>query len=252
MQFQGIGRDEHSAQAHHVTKCMHDHSHYKMESESSRGASPVPKAQEVQAAQAQGEGQMSLSAWLDRYLSKGKGLLRSIWGGGEIMPGEAGGTAGQAQTEDGLRTQATVTRSNAADPLQMQSASTLSAEQASQTVSPAMAAQAAAAVPNSAPEPSHVTAAQAVGAQEEGLWRRVKVRFKDIAGQLAGHLRGKAFTPRKKSFFQMEQEPRKEEPRKTARAKKDALEIDSYRVEESYLLDSYDRKGGYSRLSTKK
>ena len=34
--------------------------------------------------------------------------------------------------------------------------------------------------------------------------------------------------------------------------RRDAVEIANYHVEESYLLDSYDRKGGYSKISTKK
>ena len=81
MQFHGIGREEHSAQSHRVTTCMHDHSHFKMETGAARAASASANAQSQQVSQ--GEGQLSLSAWLEKRFAKGKGLLRSIWGSSE-------------------------------------------------------------------------------------------------------------------------------------------------------------------------
>ena len=50
----------------------------------------------MQAAEQQGQGQLSLSAWLDSYLSRGKSLLKGFWsGGGTAVPGEAGNQSGQ-------------------------------------------------------------------------------------------------------------------------------------------------------------
>ena len=74
----------------------------------------------------------------------------------------------------------------------------------------------------------------------------------NIAGQLAGHLPGNFFRFQGKNSFQSRQGAPKEEPRPSARRRRDRVELNSYHTEESYLLDSYDRKGEYSRLSTKK
>lgn len=248
MQFHGIGGEEHSAQAHHVTKCMHDHSHYKMESEISKGTASSAKAQAAQPAQSQPEGQLSLAAWMERSLSKGKSLLRSIWGSNELSSvGEAGDRAGQAQVlaqlgesreADGRGRNATGHENRQPDEAQAVQASRIS--------------QAAAAVPGPRVEEAVMPRTGENGGQEENLLRRIRVRFKDIAGHLTGHLRREAFSPRTKSSLEMKQERPKEERRKPARQKRDAVEIDSYRMEESYLLDSYDSRGGYRKLSTKK
>ena len=97
MQFHGIGNEEHSAEAHHVTKCMHDHSHFKREADMSKAAASMARSQSMEAQQ-QNQGQFSLSAWLDNYLSRGKSLLKGFWsGGGTAVPGEAGNQSGQEQ-----------------------------------------------------------------------------------------------------------------------------------------------------------
>lgn len=246
MQFQGIGGEGHDPQIHRVTNCMYDHSAARTSGGAAKAASADPaQAQQLQ----QGLEGFSLSAWLERYLSGGKNLLRGIWSGGGTSAGGAGDRAGQAQVlaqmwED-RGTDSAGARRQRADL----------AQSPQQAVTPPQAAQAAAAVP----APPVQEATQTAGAQEESLWQKARVRFEGIAGQLSGYLRGNAFSPQKKNSFRkknpfraMEQERPKEESRKAGRAKKDAVEIDSYRVEESYLMDSYDRKGGYSRLSAKK
>ena len=248
MQFHGIGREEHSAQAHHVTTCLHDHSHYKMEADVSKAAANAARAQSQQVTQAQGEGQLSLSAWLDNYLSKGKNLLRSIWGSSEVSPvGEAGTRSGQeqvlAQISDSRETDNRGAVATGQESHQIESL---------QTVNTVRAAGAAAAVaPPRTQEAYGPAAAQEKVGQEENLWRKIRVRFKDITGHLTGHLKGNAFNAQTRSALPDRKVPVRE-TRKPVRTRKDAVEIDSYRVEESYLLDSYDRTGSYSRLTTKK
>ena len=87
MQFNGIG-NEHGAEMHHVTNCMHDHSHYRQDMGGAKAAAGNMSAQAVQESRQQAEGQFSLSAWLEKTLGRGKGLLRHIWGTNE--PGGAG------------------------------------------------------------------------------------------------------------------------------------------------------------------
>lgn len=237
MQFQGIGREEHDAQIHRVTKCMYDHSGAR----TSGGAAKTASADQAQAQlQPQLEG-FSLSAWLEKYLSGGKSLLRGVWTGGGTSAGGAEDGSGQvpAQMWEDRGTDAAGARGNGADPVQ-----------ASWPAAALQQAAAAVPVPSAQGAPALTAGA---GVQEESLWQKARVCFQGIAGQLTGHLRGNASSPRKKNAFHTrEQERHKEEPKRSARAKKDAVEIDSHRAEESYLLDSYDRKGSYSKLSAKK
>lgn len=252
MQFHGIGNGsgEHGAQAHQVTKCMHDHSHYKMEGDVSKAGASAARSQSMEAPGQQNEGQFSLSAWLDNYLSRGKSLLRGFWsGGGTQAPGAAGSQSGQEQVLAQINESREAAEAGPAGPVQSVPAASAHQPDPSQAVHVSRAAQAAA----PALQAGGQAAAQA-GENDgrEGMWRKIKVRFKDIAGHLTGHLRGNTSRFQAKRPFQPKQAVVREEPEKTARPRRDAVEIDKYHVEESYLLDSYDRKGGYSKLSTKK
>lgn len=249
MQFNGIGK-EHDAQMHHVTNCMHDHSHYHQETGGARMASGSMNAQAMQAQEQQAEGQFSLSAWLDRTLGNGRRLLRYIWGTNEAPgTGEPGDKTGAAQV------MAQISESSAADNVGGISAAGLNLQQpdTSRTMhTPQIAAASAAVQPRNEQGNPYFAAVQDIGSQQETLWQKVKVKFKDITGQLAGHLPGKFFNAQTKGSFQAKQEQPKEDLRRRSKYHKDELEIDCVLMDDSYLLDSYDRKGEYSRLSTKK
>lgn len=82
---------------------------------------------------------------------------------------------------------------------------------------------------------------------------RVREKVRGVAGQLAGKLPGHLFRFQTKNSFQARSEQKPEEDlRKRSKYRKDELEIDCILTDESYLLDSYDRKGEYSQLSAKK
>ena len=252
MQFHGIGNEEHSAEAHHVTKCMHDHSHFKTEADMSKAAASMARSQSMEAQQ-QNQGQLSLSAWLDNYLSRGKSLLKGFWSGGSTaVPGEAGNQSGQEQVLAQIgesREAGTTAASGAGSGIPAAASPQADLSQAVHVSRAAQAAVPAAQSPSQ--EASRDGAGQESGGQE-GMWRRIRVRFKDIAGQLTGHLRGNTSRFQAKKSFQPKQAVTREEPQKTVKPRRDAVEIANYHVEESYLLDSYDRKGGYSKISTKK
>lgn len=85
------------------------------------------------------------------------------------------------------------------------------------------------------------------------LVQRIRSRVKGVTGQLAGKLPGRFFRFQAKNSFQARSEQKPEENlRKRSKYRKDELEIDCILTDESYLLDSYDRKGEYSQLTTKK
>ncbi len=91
----------------------------------------------------------------------------------------------------------------------------------------------------------YFSAIEDTGRAKQSIWEKVKVRFHGIAGQLMGRFSGK-------NSFQTKQEKPKEDLRRHSKYRKDDLEIDCILTDDSYLLDSYDRKGEYSKLSTKK
>ncbi len=245
MEFHGIGQEEHGTHTHHVTKCMFDHTHYKKEADISKAASAA-RSQSVPVPEQQNDGPFSLTAWLDNHLSKGKSLLKGFWSGGTAPAGEIGDRAGRELTQ--LSDSKDVDRSsqNVGSPGTDRQPADLT-----QAVHVSRAAQAAAVT---APSREQGAAWSAAGEEsgQEGILRRMRVRFKDIAGQLAGHLRGNTSRFQAKRSFQEKQAVTRAEPEKKVKPKRDAVEIDKYHVEESYLLDSYDRKGGYSKISTKK
>lgn len=246
-EYNGIGTG-HDSEMHHVTNCMHEHAHYKKQEASAGAGASGMEAQAMEMMQKQ-EGELSLSAWLDKMLGNGKRFLHGIWnGGGEGTPGSEGGKADAAQVM-----------------AQIGDVSTASLSGVSQTgrdyhqpdmASPAHAAQIAAAstaVPLSktVQDNPYFSAIESTGGQET-LMQKVRVKFKDIAGQLTGHLPGKFFSAQNRNSFQAKQEKPREDLRKHSRFRGDELEIDCILTDDSYLLDSYDRKGEYSKLSAKK
>lgn len=250
MQFNGIG-NEHGAEMHHVTNCMHDHSHYRQDMGAMKAAAGNMNAQAAQETGQQTEGQFSLSAWLEKTLGNGKSLLRYIWGTNEpTEAGEPGDKTGAAQVL------AQVSESRTADSGGT-STTGLNIHQPdmAQTLHAPQVAAAASAVPPRNPQGNpYFAAVEDTGSRQENLWQKVRVKFKDIAGQLAGHLPGKFLNTQTRGSFQAKQErgrPR-EDLRRRSKFRRDELEIDCVLMDDSYLMDSYDKKGEYSKLSTKK
>lgn len=233
MQLGGIGHS-HGADAHQVTQCLH-HDHSVTEKESGAAAKLSTAKADLQAQNAQQQ-IFSLTAWMQRLLGRGGRLLRGIWGAGDTgsgadRVGEGKGTAGMEAFGQG-----TGAGDTGRDSLSRRR------EEISE-------------------EAAHLAAAQTNpyfsvpvdnGAVRMTPFQKIKVRVKEAAGHLSGHLPGNFFKPQTKSDFQMKQERQerpKEDLRRHSKYRKDEVEIDCVLTDESYLLDSYDRTGGYSKLS---
>lgn len=246
MQFNGIGSG-HDSDMHHVTNCMHDHAHYKRQEGADGAGASGMEAQAMEMMQKQ-EGELSLSAWLDRMLGNGKRFLHGIWSGGEGIEGSGDSKADTAQVMAQIGDVSTAARfgvgSSVTDGHQPDAVSAAH-------VSQIAAASAAVPLPKSIQDNPYFSAIENTGGQET-LLQKAKVKFKDITGQLAGHLPGGFFSARNRGSFQAKQEKSKEDLRKHSRFHGDELEIDCILTDDSYLLDSYDRKGEYSKLSAKK
>lgn len=84
-------------------------------------------------------------------------------------------------------------------------------------------------------------------APQQSIWQKIKVRFQNITGFLT-----KRFSFSNSSSFQTKQERPKEDLRRHSRYREDDLEIDCILTDDSYLMDSYNKKGEYSKLSADK
>ena len=83
-------------------------------------------------------------------------------------------------------------------------------------------------------------------------FQKIRNKIREAASQLADHLPGRFFGSQGKNFLQTKQEQTKEDLSRRSRYKKEDKEIECILTDDSYLLDSYDRKGEYRQLTTKK
>lgn len=254
MQLGGVGT-EHSADMHQLTRCLHDHTHSVKTGGAAGAAAASGAAGQAMQAQAQTEAQFSLSAWLERTLGSGKRLLGNIWGSsGTGTPGDHAAAQGTIQ---GLAQEADAGGKICADTGGsvggFGSADGTGAGQDSQIHTPQIAAAATAVPdPRTAHRDPYFAAAEDTGQQQETLWQKMRVKFNEVTGQLSGHLKRKFFSFQAKSSFEERRERPKENLRRQNRRRRDTVELNHARIDESYLLDSYDRTGGYSKLTTKK
>lgn len=256
MQINGIGTG-HSSSDHHVTDCLHEHSAgRKTGGAAAMGGLTDTVTLSQQSAAAQPEGQFSLSAWLDKTLNNGKKLWQGFWG--SERSAAANGNGGQSLAEQALAMSEAENNASGA-LLHGQQTGEVRGHSGygirSEQVHTLHAPQAAAAATAVQAEQDHVLQQNAyfeaveTGGRKETLWQKMKVKFRDVAGQMSGHLPGRFTSFQAKSSFQMKQEAPKEDLRKRSKYRQDELEIDCVLTDDSYLQDSYNRRGEYSRLA---
>lgn len=224
MQLGGIGTEH--ARDHHVTACIHDHDHDRKQ----QGAMKVTASGSVVNRGTQQNVQFSLAEIAMRLVDKGRSLFRGIWGTNETnSEGTPGDKTGQGQTMAQVNQAAANGQAAGVEGAAM-------VRQGAIQANPYFTA---------VPEGNRAAAATPL--------QKVRARVKGIAGQLAGKLPKKFLSSRqaKDSFHAKPEREPKEDLKRRSRYKKDELEIDCILTDESYLLDSYDRKGSYSRLTTK-
>lgn len=227
MHLIGGVESSHDSDMHKVTGCMHGHTHYHQGNIKAGGADMSSQMMQMQMQKQQQDSQLTLSDWLQKALRSGKSILKGIWGTNEVnTSGIAGDKAGSAQTM-----------------AQMGDGTALSGRAA---VSDRSAAEQNAAIQGnpyfSAMPERHMTPFQ-----------KAREKVVNAAEKLAGRLPGKSFRFQAKNSFHAKSEQRpKEDLRKRSKYRKDEVEIDCILTDESYLMDSYDRKGEYRQLTTKK
>lgn len=236
----------HDADMHHVTECMHDHAHFKKQEGPLKTGGDGFESQAMEMMQKEQEGQFSLSAWLNRIWGSGKRFLHGFWNGGSSL--DSGEGDGKADLLKPLASEGEPADRSGASSQNMTQPDTSGALHA-----PGIAAASAAVPPPRMMEDNpYFSAVVDAERKQDHLWQRVRVRFREARGELAEHLPGRFFNARNRDSFRAKQEKPREDLRKRSRFHGDDLDIDCILTDDSYLLDSYDRKGEYSRLSAKK
>lgn len=252
MHLIGVGSG-HDADTHHVTNCMHNHSHYNHVGSMGPGAaSSAGSSHAIMEAQDQADAQLTLSAWMEKTLGRGRRLWGSIWGSSDAaasaQPGnQSGAEQALAQISDTSVMDGrgvSLTGQNSSLPDDPRSV-------AQNIHVPQIAAAATALQPQELQHNPYFSAVDSMDEQRGTLWKHVKVKLKNMAGQLAGHLPGKFFGAQSRSSLQAKQERPREDLRRRSKFRRDEVEIDCVLTDESYLLDSYNKKGMYSQLSVK-
>lgn len=236
MQIGGLG-GSHSTSDHHVTNCIHDH--HDVQKDTGMFQMKASAAAEASAAKSelQQDAQFSLSAWLKNTLGNGKGLLLNFWEGGQAVTGSTEGSSAAINGAEGNQAAAAQTLAQANN-----SGITPAAAEA---VPPAMRE----AIDNNT---SYHSAGAGKRKQKRALWQRARTYFQNMSGR-SDRKRSQGFfgVQTKKSSGQVKQ-LREKEQRRHDRYRRDTVEISAARTEDNFLMDSYDRKGEYSRLTTKK
>lgn len=122
---------------------------------------------------------------------------------------------------------------------------------------PAIAAAANVAQSSMTRKNPYFTTVEDKGADKGSFMQKVRIRFRELtnrlkknfAGRFGGRMAGE-YSGR--GTLNSGQQNSKEDLRKHSRYREDGLEMDCVLTDDSYLMDSYDRKGGYSTLTTKK
>jgi len=214
MQTNGIGNNHNDM--HHVTNCIHNHKH-RLDSQMPSVAGGGAEKTSVQPTKAatQQEKTMSLADWLKNTISDARGLLGRIWGS------DIGAVQGDVASPVGTETMADIAH----------------IETASTAVTPVRDV-------NNNP---YFAALTEESTPKQSTWQKIKIRFQNITGFLT-----KRFSFAGGSASHTRQEQPKEDLRRHSRYRKDDVEIDCILTDDSYLMDSYNKKGEYSKLSTDK
>lgn len=232
MQINGLGSANiHNSNMHQVTECSHDHSVSK-KSGGAAASSSADNTLQTAMSQYRQEGQFSLATWLKNALSGSRSLLNRIWG--ENPNAATAKTAGDTSVAGAERVMAQVGDTKESDSHTVQN--------------PGIAAHEAMASASVRAQNLHnnpyFSTVEDADKEKRSIWNKLRVRFQSMAGQLAKQFSGR-------NTFQTKQQKPREDLRRHSRYREDDLEIDCILTDDSYLLDSYDRKGEYSKLSAK-
>lgn len=212
----GIQREDN----HRVTGCLHDH-HSGPKSGAAQMSSVTNDTTTIAGEQKeQTTATWNLNDWFRNKLEGGKQRLLRFWQGGEGTQDNA--AIGTPSNDSGK-------------------AATIS----STTISPhAAAVSATAAAQQPLQETPYFQPLTDTQKEKEHFLQRIKIRIQELTGHLPGKFSDQ-------EAFSAKQGKSREDLRRHSRFRTEDQEIECILTDDSYLLDSYDRKGEYSKLSVK-
>ena len=222
MQVGGVGSG-HDTYSHQVTGCIHEHGENKDVGGAGTKLGSVQTAEEV----LQENSSVNLMSWVQNISSKGKQLLQKIWGESKeandaitSQNGNGNHIAGQETLVTGNSVGVKTTMNRAA----VETAATH----------------------------TYFRPVEAKDAMPANPFQKVRYQVQKVARKLMDRLPGRFLGSHTGDFLQTKQEQTKEDLRKRSQYKQDDQEIECILTDESYLTDSYNRKGEYSHLTTDK
>ena len=222
MQVGGVGSG-HDTYSHQVTGCIHEHGENKDVGGAGTKLGSVQTAEEV----LQENSSVNFMSWVQNISSKGKQLLQKIWGESKeandaitSQNGSGNHIAGQETLVTGNSVGVKTTMNRA--PVETAATHT------------------------------YFRPVEAKDAMPANPFQKVRYQVQKVARKLMDRLPGRFLGSHTGDFLQTKQQQTKEDLRKRSQYKQDDQEIECILTDESYLTDSYNRKGEYSHLTTDK
>lgn len=231
----GNNFDSHGS-SHRITHGFHNHHEHGENNGHIRSLSQdISQGVQAPVSETQGEG----PGFWRTFADSAKNLWGRIWGESQGV-NEIGNIAGDAVGDEQLMAQV--------GPANMAEGSGMD------THGPTVAAAASVAQGAFSRENPYFTTVEDENVPKDSFMRRMKIRFRELTNQFKKQFSGR-FGRKTGEFsgrgtLNSGQQKPKEDLRRHSRYREDGLEMDCVLTDDSYLMDSYDRSGGYSRLTT--
>lgn len=226
MQVGGIGSG-HDTYSHQVTGCLHEHT-ANTDTGSMGARAGAEQAAQNTAEVLQEDSTGNLLSWVQNIGSGGKQLLQKIWGDSkeesDAVTSQKNGNGDHIVGQETLVTGNSVGVKTTLNKAAVETAATHTYFQPVETRD----------------------------AMPANPFEKVRYQVQKVARKLMDRLPGRFLGSHTGDFLQTKQQHTKEDLRKRSQYKEDDREIECILTDESYLTDSYNRKGEYSHLTTGK
>ena len=226
MQVGGVGSG-HDTYSHQVTECLHEHAG---QTDTGSMANKMADSQTVQVATEilQDTSNENMMSWVQKIGNSGKQLLQKIWGdskeSNDAISSQKDGSGNHIAGQETLVTGNSVGVKTTLNRAAVETAATH----------------------------TYFRPVEAKDAMPANPFQKVRYQVQKVARKLMDRLPGRFLGSHSGDFLQTKQQHTKEDLRKRSQYKEDDQEIECILTDESYLTDSYNRKGEYSHLTTDK
>lgn len=225
MQIGGVGSG-HDTYSHQVTECLHEHAGH---ADTGSMANKMADSQTAQTATEilQDTSNENMMSWVQKIGNSGKQLLQKIWGESKESKDAItlqNGSGNHISGQETLVTGNSVGVKTAMNRAAVETAATH----------------------------TYFRPVEAKDAMSANPFQKVRYQVQKVVRKLMDRLPGRFLGSHTGDFLQTKQQHTKEDLRKRSQYKEDDQEIECILTDESYLTDSYNRRGEYSHLTTDK